>query len=93
MLGPDSEDERFVLELVRNWYAELNPRVRCAFGNVSIFPLASICEYFTGSCFLLNSAFLSLSKQVIQRSETKSGFFYKCLIFSILYISVETRIM
>ena len=36
MLGPDSEDERFVLELVRNWYAELNPRVRCAFGNVSI---------------------------------------------------------
>ena len=26
----------------------------------SIFPLASICEYFTGSCFPLNSAFLSL---------------------------------
>ena len=40
----------------------------------SIFRLASICEYFTGSCFLLNSAFLSLSKRVMQRSETKSGF-------------------
>ena len=46
----------------------------------SIFRLASICEYFTGSCFLLNSAFLSLSKQVIQRSETKSGF-----VMSVIY--------
>ena len=58
----------------------------------SIFRLASICESFICSCFFLNSAFLSLYKQVMQRSETKSGFVMS-VIFSILYISVEARII
>ena len=55
----------FMIKLISS-----NPWPAC----FSIFRLASICEYFTGSCFLLNSAFLSLSKQVMQRSEAKSGF-------------------
>ena len=46
MLSQDSEDEmwsRFVFELViwpqkLLWQDELNPRVRCAFGNVFFFP-------------------------------------------------------
>ena len=40
MLSQDSEDEirsRFVFELaIWLWQDELNPRVRCAFGNVSL---------------------------------------------------------
>ena len=47
MLSQDSEDEirsRFTFELaIWLWKDELNPRVRCAFGNVSIYPSSGQC--------------------------------------------------
>ena len=51
MLGRGFEDEvwlRFVFELLiwpnrLLWKDELNPRVRCAFGNVSIYPSSGQC--------------------------------------------------
>ena len=48
MLGRYSEDEiwsRFVFELaIWLWQDELNPRVRCAFGNVFLNISSRICE-------------------------------------------------
>ena len=44
MLGRDSEDEIYQ-DLCLNLRYELNPRVRCAFGNVSLFDCFSWLYY------------------------------------------------
>ena len=57
MLSQDSEDEirsRFVFELaIRLWQDELNPRVRCAFGNVWIvqpgLPIVTTAQKVAGT--------------------------------------------
>ena len=84
MLSQDSEDEirsRFVFELaIWLWQDELNPRVRCAFGNVYLH--FTIAGGDTFSCYLpkLIFSFTFLPLPFIQPS------FSSCLLLFFLWI-------
>ena len=97
MLSQDSEDEirsRFAFELaIRLWQDELNPRVRCAFGNVSFHqPLQ---KFNSESRSILTEVEISLNIHKIFfyriKSEGSGGFPYLfhafiCQIFN-LYLA------